>query len=160
MGKNTLGNNFVCAPGNSCCGNACASKESQCCKDPNTGYEFPLLKSTPCPASLLQTGSDGWSKMKMSSLRPNLSPLLQNVANNPGTRTCFNDQNNVPGNSCCGGTCVAPGGQCCMNTLGDNFPCGAGSTCCGNACAGEGSKCCTNKNGYKYPVTRDTKCSA
>merc|ERR1712232_920540 len=70
--KNTMGNNFVCAPGNFCCGNACASKDSKCCKDPNTGYEFPLLKSTPCPASLLQTSSNDWSKMKLSSLQPKL----------------------------------------------------------------------------------------
>merc|ERR1712217_951644 len=83
---NTLGNNFVCAPGNFCCGNACASHESQCCKDPNTGYEFPLLKSTPCPTALLQTDSNAWSKMKMSNLQPNFSPVAQIVSKSCGRR--------------------------------------------------------------------------
>merc|ERR1712228_1051691 len=107
--KNTLGNNFVCSPGNFCCGNACASADSRCCKDPNTGYEFPLLKSTPCPSSLLQTSSNDWSKMKLSSLQPNFAPAAQMVSKLQGTRTCFNNQNNI-------------------------FWCAAQDECCGNGC--------------------------
>merc|ERR1711915_607981 len=108
---------------------------SKCCKDPNTGYEFPLLKSTPCPASLLQTGSDGWSKMKLSSLQPNFSPVAQAVSKLQGTKTCFNEQNNI-------------------------FWCAAEDQCCGNGCTDAGSKCCvTPSTGYQYPVTADTECN-
>lgn len=160
--KNTMGNNFVCAPGNFCCGNACASQDSKCCKDPNTGYEFPLLKSTPCPASLLQTSSNDWSKMKLSSLQPNFAPAAQMVSKLQGTRTCFNNQNNVfwcaAQDECCGNGCTS--GPCCKNYEGYLFGCGKGSECCGNACMDAGSKCCvTPSTGYQYPVTADTECN-
>jgi len=160
--KNTMGNNFVCAPGNFCCGNACASQDSKCCKDPNTGYEFPLLKSTPCPASLLQTSSNDWSKMKLSSLQPNFAPAAQMVSKLQGTRTCFNNQNNIfwcaAQDECCGNGCTS--GPCCKNYEGYLFGCGKGSECCGNACMDAGSKCCvTPSTGYQYPVTADTECN-
>merc|ERR1712176_345141 len=107
-------------------------------------------------------GSGSWGKMKMSSLQPNLSPVLQNIANNKGTRVCFNHDNNVfwcaAQDSCCGNGCAT--GPCCTNYDNYEFGCGKGSECCGNACMSADSKCCkTPSTGYEYLVTKDTECN-
>jgi len=149
---NSIGNDFPCGAGSSCCGNACAAAGSKCCKPQGRPMRewYPVTESTECSDPPVPAPSTPAAKAPFW-----LAMGMANCRNRRGEEFPCGETG-----KCCGDVCADQNDLCCRNSNGNDFACqGGGGSCCGNACAAPGSKCCTADNGYKYPVSNDTACA-
>jgi len=128
--RNSQGKEFLCAAGNTCCGDVCAGPGSTCC---NTGAAagFPCAPGNRC---------------------------CGNTCVAPGSKCCRTkglDYAVTKATKCAG---WASGSRTCINRYGSEFWCSKDSTCCGDVCAGAGSSCCKNAEGNNFVCAPGSRC--